>query len=429
MNKTRLIPILAVLVIAVFLTNSAYAYTTKLSGSGTCSPYTGCYYTITTSNGTGRVVNTFMNATHTVTGVALYGQTTRHLVAEHVNATSVLVGDNINTISVKLQGLGSPPGFFQVGVFDANQNVKRLFANVSASTLATTGFKVYKFTTGSNYTISPDDYIGVFYNATGSDSTNKIAIMRDNYTGFDGSNSQEQYYDTKWHKDGVFDAYMLLQNVGVQQPAWLRTGYGGYAISFILPGETNVTQSNTGYSTTSTIVPSTKGTSYLIKGNFTETDVNTGKIVNGTASYILNISGHSGRGGGIIYKYSGGSVVIYETPQFSHYTQTVTYCNPSSTALGNYTTCYANVTNLAKQYTKTPTGTVSFSQTNGGIGSFSPTSCTLSHGSCHVKFKASLEVPGASAVYANYLGDSGHLPSQGTTELYVTGTPVDDGGP
>lgn len=425
MDKTHLIPILAVIVAAVFLTNSAYAYTTKFTGTASCSYYTGCYYTLTTSNGTGRVFNTFMNATHTVTGVALYGSTTRHLVAEHVNTTSVLVGKNINVIKVKLQGLGAPPGFFQVGVFDVNQNVKRLFANVSASTLVTTGYRVYTFTTGSNYTIAPDDYIGVFYNTTGSDSTNNISVMRDNYTGFDGANSQYQYYDTKWKQDVKWDVYMLLQNVGVQKPAWVRTNYGGYAVMFQLPGESNVTQTNTGYFTSSsTVIPSTYGTSYLIKGNFSVTDVNTGKIVNGSTSKVLNISGHSGRGGGIIYRYLGGSITVLETPQLSHYTTTTTYCNPSSTALGNYTTCYANVTNVAKQYTKTPTGTVSFSLT-AGIGSFSPPTCTLFHDSCHVRFNASLENPGTSQVIASYLGDSGHLPSTGTTELYVTGTPVD----
>ncbi|HUL51647.1 MAG TPA: hypothetical protein VLT10_00065 [Verrucomicrobiae bacterium] len=184
--------------------------------------------TVTSPNGTFTAssgiisTQTYMNATNTVTGVAVYGANTRHLIAEHANSTSILVGKNINTIKLKLKGLGLPPGYFQVGVFDVNQHIKKLFANVTASSLATS-YTVYSFTTGSNYTIVPDDYIGLFYNAN-TNSANSIAVMRDNVTNFDGANSQEQYFDTKWHKDGVFDLYMELQNISMIPPTIVKNG-------------------------------------------------------------------------------------------------------------------------------------------------------------------------------------------------------------
>lgn len=425
MNEVHVISILVGIVVGVLLTTnvyaSAYAATTLLAGNARiCSGFYSCYFTITTSNGTGHVINTFMNATHTVTGVILYGTNTRHLVSEHVNSTSILVGKNINTIQLKLRAIGVPPGYFQVGVFDVNHYTKRLFGNVSASSLGST-YKVYTFTVGQNYTIVSDDYIGLFYNATGSSSANSISIMRDNVTNFDGNNSQEQFYDTKWRKDGTFDLYMLLQNIGVQQPAWVRIGPAYGAVSFQLPGETNITSSSGFTGQSVRIGPVPMGSLYHITGNFSTTDINTGKIVNGSTSVIMSLTGHSGRGGGYSYRLISGSINVLETPKISHNTVTSVSCNPSSFSLASSTSCTAMVTNLAKQYAVVPTGTVSFSATNLGLGSFSPVSCTLSSGSCSVKFSSNEEYgPGTTTIYATYNGDKGHLTSLGSTLVYVT---------
>jgi hypothetical protein len=95
-------------------------------------------------------------------------------------------------------------------------------------------------------------------------------------------------------------------------------------------------------------------------------------------------------------------------------TKTSVSCTPNPDAVNTPTTCTAHVLDTLIPLNR-PTGTVSWS---GGIGQFSPTTCTLSSGRCSVTFTPSSAT--SQTVAATYGGDAGHVGSQGSTTLQVT---------
>jgi hypothetical protein len=52
----------------------------------------------------------------------------RPIQAEYVSPSSVLVGKQIDTIALKLKKAGSPTGDAEIGVFNSDLSVKKLFA-------------------------------------------------------------------------------------------------------------------------------------------------------------------------------------------------------------------------------------------------------------------------------------------------------------
>ena len=146
----------------------------------------------------------------------------RQIQAEYVNSSSVLVGKQIDTITVQLKKVGLPIGSAQVGTFNSDLSVKKLFGTIDSSTL-TTSYKDYTFSlpAGQTYQILSGDRIGVKYTG-GENSTNHIAIMTDqNGTEpFDGMNSYLTYYaacivcnhtHSKWWSFPTKDLYMTLE--------------------------------------------------------------------------------------------------------------------------------------------------------------------------------------------------------------------------
>ena len=131
-------------------------------------------------------------------------------------------------------------------------------------------------------------------------------------------------------------------------------------------------------------------------------------------TYTITITGTSG---GDVY-----SITVTVTVN-SAGTSTSISCVPSPQQVGSYTTCTATVSGLG------PTGTITFS--GGGTGgSFSPsTTCTLSSGSCSVKYTQTSG--GTATIIASYSGDSNNGPSststtvtfQSTTTIIVSCTP------
>ena len=206
------------------------------------------------------------------------------------------------------------------------------------------------------------------------------------------------------------------------------TGYVNISsptVTFKLPGESNVTTSQVlpyGFSGQSVnIGSSTAGTLYNVTGKFTATDANSGRLVTGSTDVVMGVKSKSGRGGGTTYTVISGSINVLETDKISGQTITTATCNPSTFIQGGFTKCTVTVTNQAKQNTVIPTGTVSFTASNTGLGSFSPTSCTLSSGSCSVNFISNQEYgSGTTSIYPSYRGDTLHTSSSGSTPVYVT---------
>jgi glucose/arabinose dehydrogenase len=136
----------------------------------------------------------------------------RPIHAEYVSSTSQLVGDQIDTITLRLSRVGSPTGFAQIGVFNTDLSVKKLFDTKDVSTISTS-YTDYTFALGPTdlYTIQSGDRIGIKY--TGGDSANIIKTMTDGDVAdpFDGTNTYRVYYTTTWISSYTTqDLYMIL---------------------------------------------------------------------------------------------------------------------------------------------------------------------------------------------------------------------------
>ena len=123
----------------------------------------------------------------------------RQIHAEYVSPSSQLVGDQIDTMTLRLSRTGSPTGFAQIGVFNSDLSVKKLFGTKDVATISTS-YTDYTFALGPTdlYTIESGDRIGIKY--TGGDSANIVKTMRDGDTAdpFDGTNTYRIYYTTSW---------------------------------------------------------------------------------------------------------------------------------------------------------------------------------------------------------------------------------------
>jgi glucose/arabinose dehydrogenase len=137
----------------------------------------------------------------------------KQIESEFVTGKSVLVGKQIDSITVKLGKKGAPTGTAQIGVFNADLSVKKLFGIKDASTLTTT-FTDFTFLLTNNelYQIQSGDYIGVKFTGYGS-STHNVLVMRD-WDGaepFDGTNTYKAWYNGVWNTVTGDDLYMVLK--------------------------------------------------------------------------------------------------------------------------------------------------------------------------------------------------------------------------
>ncbi|MGB8780897.1 MAG: Ig-like domain repeat protein [Candidatus Bathyarchaeia archaeon] len=119
---------------------------------------------------------------------------------------------------------------------------------------------------------------------------------------------------------------------------------------------------------------------------------------------------------GVYFWPSGSEVPTSNTGNFVYAwaparSLTLVVTSPTSTAVGSAVNCTATVTG------SNPTGTVTWS-TNSSTGSFSPSICTLSSGTCSTMYNDTS--PGTVNINANYSGDSHNLPSNGTSILTLT---------
>ncbi len=160
----------------------------------------------------------YMQDTTASSGLSTYSG--RPIQAEYVTSSSVLVGKQIDTITVQLKKSGSPTGNATIGVFNTDLTVKKVFASINMSTL-TTSYKNYTFTLPTlvqPYKIQAGDRIGIKF--AGGDSTNFVAIMTDQNDAdpFDGTNSYHTYYTTAWNNFQTKDLYMTLKLTDIIPP-------------------------------------------------------------------------------------------------------------------------------------------------------------------------------------------------------------------
>jgi chitobiase/beta-hexosaminidase-like protein/Big-like domain-containing protein len=137
----------------------------------------------------------------------------RQINAEYVTSASQLIGDKIDSITVNLQRVGSPTGTAEVGIFNTNLSVKKLFGTISVSSISTT-FSNYEFVlSGSElYTIVSGDRIGIKYNGGTSSAGINVMIDRDEANPFDSTSSHRIRYESAWlYFDTVEDLYMILK--------------------------------------------------------------------------------------------------------------------------------------------------------------------------------------------------------------------------
>ena len=155
----------------------------------------------------------YMQDTTSSAGLPTYSG--RQIHAEYVSTSSILVGKQIDTMVVKLKRETlQTTGPIQIGVFNPDLSVKKLFGSMDASSLASTKtYTIYTFSlpAGQTFQISAGDRIGVKF--AGGDSTNHVSVMTDRKNTFDSTNSYRTYYTTAWNDVKAEDLYMTLELV------------------------------------------------------------------------------------------------------------------------------------------------------------------------------------------------------------------------
>jgi hypothetical protein len=148
----------------------------------------------------------------TVSYGVLVNSPSQIFAGEWVKPSSQLVGDQIDSITLRLQRSGNPPGTFTVGVYSQASPpvLKKSFGIVPTSSLPA-AMTDMTFTIPDLYTIQAGDRIGVFYNG----ASGGVLVMMDKVTNdsmFDGQNTQRVRYGTSWITwDINEDLYMILK--------------------------------------------------------------------------------------------------------------------------------------------------------------------------------------------------------------------------
>jgi hypothetical protein len=99
-------------------------------------------------------------------------------------------------------------------------------------------------------------------------------------------------------------------------------------------------------------------------------------------------------------------------------TATTLVCSPGTVVIGGAAKCVVDVSDLDSNVAATPIGAVAFSSDAGG--SFSTHSCTLSRGSCQVRYTPTATGSGTHRLTASYDGASPYHRSAATISLQVT---------
>jgi amidase len=156
---------------------------------------------------------THMSNTTASAGYGVYAQ--KPARAEYVTNSSQLVGDEIDSITLRMKSVGTINGTAEIGVLNEDLSVKKLFGTLDVDTLTPTYTDYdFKLADGELYTIESGDRIGIKYEGGGFDETSWVSVMLDldAEDPFDGANSYLQYhYQGAWRQSPDRDMHMELK--------------------------------------------------------------------------------------------------------------------------------------------------------------------------------------------------------------------------
>jgi hypothetical protein len=117
-----------------------------------------------------------------------------HRAGEIMTPASVLIGNSIKKLTVKLKKAGNPTGMITVRVRKgAADSDGIIFGNIEASTL-TTAYQTFTLESSISHTFAANDKVLVEWNGTGT-STDQVHVNRSYYTdsatSFDGINTKQ----------------------------------------------------------------------------------------------------------------------------------------------------------------------------------------------------------------------------------------------
>ena len=154
---------------------------------------------------------THMSDTTATAGYGVYAL--KPARAEFVSTTSQLVGDKIDSVTLKLKRVGAIAGTAEIGVFNTDLSVKKSFSTLDVTTL-TTAYADHTFKLANNdlYTIQAGDRIGIKYSGGSATSWLSVMLDLDPSAPFDGTNSYLDYYQSgAWQHSLDRDMYMILE--------------------------------------------------------------------------------------------------------------------------------------------------------------------------------------------------------------------------
>jgi hypothetical protein len=164
-------------------------------------------------SGDGSFPMTHMSNTTASAGYGVYAQ--KPARAEYVTNSSQLVGDEIDSITLRMKSVGTINGTAEIGILNGDLSVKKLFGTLDVDTLTPTYTDYeFKLTEDELYTIESEDRIGIKYEGGGFNETSWVSVMLDLDPDdpFDGANSYLQYhYQGSWRHSMDRDMHMVLK--------------------------------------------------------------------------------------------------------------------------------------------------------------------------------------------------------------------------
>lgn len=122
--------------------------------------------------------------------------------AEHVKASSVLIGQNVNKMTIGIRKVGTPTGTATIGVCDSSANLLYTFGTQDVSAL-TTSYQSISYTGSGSHVLALDHYVCV--KSPAMVSTNQLQVSATNPNQFDGTNSVLAQYNAGWADATTWD--------------------------------------------------------------------------------------------------------------------------------------------------------------------------------------------------------------------------------
>jgi hypothetical protein len=182
----------AMLLIAVFMLNADPSITIIYPSPGnstTASNIPQAFTTTITSNVPNLVTHVLI--TNSTNSVLVNSAASGDIFAgEKLDVNSTLIGEKLDTISLKLSRTGNPTGTYEIGVWDSSFSPKQIFCTPTANALLTSGtFITCRLPVGTYYTMIAGDYIGISYSGSAGSTGVNLYYVNSDY--FDGANTHK----------------------------------------------------------------------------------------------------------------------------------------------------------------------------------------------------------------------------------------------